>query len=214
MRNEHFAVLTYMGDGGTSASDFHTAMNFAGVYKTPTVFICRNNGWAISLPVSKQTASKTIAIKADAYGFEGIQVDGNDAIAVYEVTRKALEKARSGGGPTFIEALTYRVGPHSTADDPSRYRDKAEVEKMKLRDPLELLRSKITKMGIWNSDMEKQATNEFEAEIALSLERQEKTGPIPVPELYFTDVYEKETPNLLEQKTELIEYLHSEEHKE
>ena len=214
LRKQHFAVLTFMGDGGTSSSDFHTAMNFAGVYRTPTVFICRNNQWAISLPVSMQTASKTIAIKAEAYGFEGIQVDGNDAIAVYEVTKNALEKARRGGGPTFIEALTYRMGPHSTADDPSRYQDKAEVEKMKLRDPLDLLRNKITKMGIWNSEMEKQATKEFEREIASSIERQEKTKPLPVPDLYFTDVYEKETANLIEQKAELAEYLHSEEHSE
>ncbi len=138
-----------------------------------------------------QTASKTIAIKAEAYGFEGIQVDGNDAIAVYEVTKSALEKARSGGGPTFIEALTYRVGPHSTVDDPSRYRDKAEVEKMKLRDPLDMLRNQITKMGIWNSDMEKETTKGFEKDIASSIERQEKANPLPVPELYFIDVYKR-----------------------
>ena len=116
-------VVGYMGDGATSEGDFHVAMNFAGLYELPIVLFCQNNQWAISLPSSKQTASKSIAIKAKSYGFEGVLVDGNDALAVYEVTRKAIEKARSGGGPTFIEALTYRIGAHSTSDDPSRYRD-------------------------------------------------------------------------------------------
>src|SRR5206468_3482321 len=110
-------TLTYFGDGATSEGDFHAAMNFAGVFKTPTIFFCKNNQWAISVPVTRQTASKTLAQKALAYGFDGVRVDGNDLLAVYTVTRAAADKARSGGGPTMIEAVTYRMGPHSSSVD-------------------------------------------------------------------------------------------------
>ncbi len=122
LRQEKVAVIAFFGDGGSSTGAFHVAMNFAGVYRTPNVFFCSNNQYAISLPVSRQTASGSIAVKAAAYGFEGVRVDGNDPLAVYRVTRDALAKARAGGGPTLIESVTYRIGPHSTADDPSRYR--------------------------------------------------------------------------------------------
>ena len=119
-------------------------MNFAGVFRAPIVFICRNNGWAISLPVSRQTASKSIAVKAQAYGFEGMQIDGNDALAVYDATKNALEKARSGDGPTFIEALTYRVGAHSTSDDPQEYRDPKGAAIWAQKDPIAWLRKHLT----------------------------------------------------------------------
>ncbi len=121
------AVLVYFGDGATSESDFHAAMNFAGVWNTPTIFLCANNGYAISVPYSKQTASETIAQKAVAYGFEGVRVDGMDPLAVYQATRVAVDRARAGDGPTLIEAVTYRYGPHATADDPSLYRTEDEV---------------------------------------------------------------------------------------
>ena len=111
-------ALTYFGDGATSEGDFHEAMNFAAVFQAPCVFFCQNNGWAISLPRELQTRSETIAQKAIAYGMPGFQVDGNDLFAVYQMTREAVDRARSGGGPTLIEAVTYRIGPHTTADDP------------------------------------------------------------------------------------------------
>ncbi len=196
------AVLTFFGDGATSASDFHTAMNFAGVYRTPTVFLCRNNGWAISLPVSKQTGSETLAVKASAYGFEGLRVDGNDALAVYYATKKALEKARSGGGPTLIEALTYRVGPHSTADDPTRYRNKAEAKSWTARDPVETMKTFLVSKKLWDESKEQTLSKEIEKLISASLERQESTPLLSPSELIFDDVYSKTLWFLEEQRAQ------------
>src|SRR3989344_1047169 len=151
----HQAVsVTYFGDGGSSKGDFHEGLNIAGVYKLPVVFICQNNQWAISLPREKQTAAKTIAQKAYSYGFEGIQVDGNDIFAVYKATKDALEKARAGKGPTLIECFTYRMADHTTADDASRYRPKEELEKWKSKDPLLRLKLYMEKKGIWTQAYE------------------------------------------------------------
>ncbi|MGZ8473363.1 MAG: thiamine pyrophosphate-dependent dehydrogenase E1 component subunit alpha, partial [Candidatus Deferrimicrobiaceae bacterium] len=152
LRGDKIAVIAYFGDGGTSTGDFHAAMNFAGVYGTPTVFFCSNNQYAISLPVSRQTASGSIAGKAAAYGFEGVRVDGNDLLAVYGVTRDALEKARAGGGPTLIEALTYRMGPHSTSDDPSRYRTEEECDAWREKDPFRRVNRHLARLGILDDE--------------------------------------------------------------
>ncbi len=151
LRGEDSVSVTYFGDGATSEVDFHSGMNFAGVWKTPTVFICANNLYAISVPYEKQTASATIAQKANAYGFEGIRVDGMDPIAVYMATRLAAHRAREGKGPTLIEAMTYRYGPHATADDPTLYRSNEEVEEWKTRDPIERLRLFLEERGEWDS---------------------------------------------------------------
>ena len=129
LRGDGAVAMTFFGDGATSEGDFHEAMNFAGVFATPTVFVCQNNGWAISMPRERQTASETIAQKAEAYGVTGAMVDGNDLLAVYDVARRAVEQARAGGGPTLIEALTYRIGPHTTTDDDKRYRTEDTVER-------------------------------------------------------------------------------------
>lgn len=129
MRGESTAAIAYFGDGATSEGDFHEGLNFAAVFKIPVVFFCQNNGYAISVPISRQTASRTIAQKAFAYDIEGIRVDGNDVFAVYHATMKALEKARQGNGPTLIEAVTYRYGAHTTADDPQKYRNQDEDSK-------------------------------------------------------------------------------------
>src|SRR5207237_9897126 len=126
LRREPHAVLVFFGDGATSTADFHSAMNFAGVFRTPTVFLCNNNQWAISVPVAKQTAASTLAQKAPAYGFDGVRVDGMDALVVYRATRGAAARAREGHGPTMSAAVTYRLGPHSASDDPARYLDEAE----------------------------------------------------------------------------------------
>lgn len=147
-RREDGVVLVFLGDGATSHGDFHEAINFAGVFQVPLVFCCANNGWAISVPVSRQTRAPTLARKALAYGIPGIQVDGNDLLAVYAVTRDAVERARAGGGPTFIECLTYRLGPHSTADDPSRYRSTDEVRRWEAIEPLRRLRRYLTERGL------------------------------------------------------------------
>ena len=130
-----------MGDGATSEGDFHVSLNMAALQKLPVVFFCQNNQWAISLPSSLQTASETIAIKGRAYGMPSIRVDGNDVLAVYEATRAAVERARRGEGPTLIEALTYRLGAHSTSDDPSKYRDESITEEWKTRCPIARFRS-------------------------------------------------------------------------
>src|SRR5205823_2159802 len=123
VKKDPVVVLGYLGDGATSESDFHVALNFAGVLKVPVVFVCQNNQWGISTPVAAQSAAPTLAVKAQAYGLPGVRVDGNDVFAVYAATKRAVDRARAGDGPTLIEALTYRVGPHTTSDDPSRYRD-------------------------------------------------------------------------------------------
>ena len=137
LKADNRVALTYFGDGATSEGDFHEAMNFAAVFDVPCIFFCQNNGWAISLPREEQTRSETIAQKAIAYGMPGVQIDGNDLLGVYATTREAVARARAGGGPTLIEAVTYRVGPHTTADDPGRYRDPAVTEEWRQRDPLE-----------------------------------------------------------------------------
>ena len=143
-------VMTFFGDGATSEGDFHEGLNFAAVYQTPTVFICQNNQWAISIPVSRQTHSETIAQKAIGYGMPGLQVDGNDILAVYSAAKEATERARSGGGPTFIECVTYRVMMHTTADDPSRYRTEEEVESWRKRDPLPRFQNYLFSKGTLN----------------------------------------------------------------
>src|SRR5262249_49666770 len=129
-------MVGYIGDGGTSSSDFHAALNFAAVKQAPVVFFCQNNQWAISVPIEAQTVSTSIAVKAVAYGMPGVRVDGNDVLAVIAATHEAVERARAGGGPTFIESLTFRMGGHSSSDDPTRYRDAGLVETWEKRDPL------------------------------------------------------------------------------
>ena len=163
-------ALTMFGDGATSEGDFHEAMNFAGVYRIPVVFLCQNNGWAISMPRSHQTASETIAQKAVAYGFPGVVVDGNDVLAVEEVVTEAVARARGGDGPTLIEALTYRIHGHTTADDHGRYREEEEVTSWRERDPLERVRLWLDKQGAWDEGwqaaLEDRASNRIEAAVA------------------------------------------------
>lgn len=157
IKGHKIATVAYFGDGGSSKGDFHESLNIAGVYKLPVIFICQNNQWAISVPRERQTAAKTIAQKAYSYGFEGIQVDGNDVFAVYKATKDALAKARAGGGPTLIECFTYRMGDHTTADDASRYRPKEDVEKWKAKDPLLRLKLYMEKKGLWTQQYEDEA---------------------------------------------------------
>ncbi len=205
IQKQNIAVVVYLGDGATSEGDFHEGMNFAGVFKTPTVFICENNQYAISLPREKQTASKTLAQKALAYGFEGIQVDGNDVLAVYSATKAALEKARAGGGPTLIECYTYRLGAHTTSDDPTRYRENKEVEEWRKKDPIKRLRIYLEKKGIWSQSYEDNLVKEITDEIEKAVDEAEAYKP-EVANM-FRYVYEKMPPHLEEQMEELLTFI-------
>lgn len=204
LRGEKIVSIVYFGDGATSKADFHEAMNFAGVFKTPTIFFCQNNQYAISVPRSLQTASKTIAQKAIAYGFGGIQVDGNDLFAVFAATKEAAETARSGGGPTLIEGVTFRFGPHTTADDPTKYRTEKEIEPWRPLDPLVRLRLYLKEKGLWNEGIEQRLTEEAQKEIDQAVKDAEA---VSVPELedIFKYVFAEMTPQLKEQ----MEYLKS-----
>ncbi len=149
IKGDKTVVMAGLGDGATSTPDFHVAMNFAGVFWAPVVFVCNNNQWAISVPITTQTRAETLAIKAAAYGFPGLRVDGNDILAVVAVVREAVEHARAGGGPTFIECVTYRMGPHSSSDDPTRYRSAAETEAWRAKDPIPRFRNYLAGEEIW-----------------------------------------------------------------
>ncbi|MFO0739207.1 MAG: thiamine pyrophosphate-dependent dehydrogenase E1 component subunit alpha [Labilithrix sp.] len=193
----------FSGDGATSQPDFHAALTFAAKLKTPSVIIVQNNHWSISVPTEKQTASKTIAVKARAYGIPGVRVDGNDLLAVYKVVRDAADRARSGGGPTLIEALTYRIGAHSTSDDPSRYRTDAEVESWKRKDPVDRLSKHLRAIGAVDDAWEAALEEKLTAEIAACVNEVEKLPPPPRSSL-FDDVYSEPTWNLREQRELLM----------
>jgi pyruvate dehydrogenase E1 component alpha subunit len=204
LKGDKVVALVFFGDGATSKGDFHEAMNIAGVFKAPTIFFCQNNQYAISVPRSLQTASKTIAQKAIAYGFNGIQVDGNDLFAVMRATQEAVEKARSGGGPTLIEGVTFRFGPHTTADDPTKYRTEKEIEPWKPLDPMIRLRLYLKEKGLWNEEIEKQINEEGQKEIDQAVKDAEAV-PAPDVKEIFEYVFAEMTPPLKEQ----LEYLKS-----
>ena len=183
LRGTDIIALTSFGDGATSEGDFHEAMNFAAVYQTPTVFFCQNNGYAISYPRSEQTKSESIAGKADAYGMPGLQVDGNDVLAVLQAVREAAALARSGGGPSLIEAVTYRMGPHTTADDPTRYRDDDEPSLWDDRDPIVRVRRLLEHQGEWTQEWHESLEREASATIEAAVEWAEA-----IPEPTFEDM--------------------------
>ena len=164
-------MLTFFGDGATSEGDCLEAMNFAGAFKAPCVFICQNNQWAISLPVSQQTAAETIAQKAIAFGFEGIRVDGNDVFAVYKAVNEAIANAKAGKGPTLIEMLTYRMGDHTTSDEAKRYRKIAEVKKWAKKDPISRLEKYMTKKKMFNESYKKKVLADAEKRIDLAVQK-------------------------------------------
>jgi 2-oxoisovalerate dehydrogenase E1 component alpha subunit len=177
LRGSSRIALTYFGDGATSEGDFHEAMNFAGTFHVGCVFVCENNGWAISMPRQEQTASDTIAQKAIAYGMPGVFVDGNDVFAVYAATHEAVERARGGGGPTLIEALTYRMGPHSSADDPGRYRSGDTVQEWRRRDPIDRLRQYLAARDRWSADWQAEIEREVSEEVERAVAAAEALPP-------------------------------------
>ncbi|WP_433592966.1 pyruvate dehydrogenase (acetyl-transferring) E1 component subunit alpha [Nocardia sp. CA-145437] len=205
LEGAEIATIAYFGDGATSQGDIAEALGFAATWSAPVVFFCQNNHWAISAPVRVQSATP-IANRALGYGIPGVQVDGNDALAVLAVTRQALRHARAGGGPSFVEAITYRMGPHTTADDPTRYRTAAELELWQRRDPIDRMRRLLEREDLWDSDFE--ATVAARADdIAARLRTATLTMPDPDPDQLFDHVYA--TPHRLieEERREYAAYL-------
>jgi pyruvate dehydrogenase E1 component alpha subunit len=186
IKREDLVTGVYFGDGATSSNDFHAGMNFAGVYKAPTVFLLRNNGWAISVPASQQTASKTYADKGAAYGVRALRCDGNDALAVYAVVQDAVRHAAQGGGPSLVELVTYRAGPHSTSDDPSVYRKADDAELA--RDPLLRMKKYLDGRGLWSEAQERELTEEVQRELRACIEAAEHK-PAPAIASMFEGVY-------------------------
>jgi pyruvate dehydrogenase E1 component alpha subunit len=178
-RDDDCVVVVHFGDGATSEGDFHEAMNFAGVFDLPVVFVCNNNGWAISVPRERQTASDTIAQKAAAYGFEGVQVDGMDPLATYAVTREAVDRARRGDGPTLIEAVQYRFGAHTTADDPSAYRDPEELREWEERDPIPRFETFCRAQGILDDAAVERIETSVDDRLADLVDEAERYEPDP-----------------------------------
>lgn len=199
-------ALTYIGDGGTSEGEFHEGLNMAAVFNAPAVFIIQNNHWAISVPRHKQTRVETLAQKAIAYGIPGIQVDGNDVLAVYAATKEAVERARQGGGPTLIELVTYRLGPHTTSDDPTIYRDDKEVEEWSAKDPLIRFKKYLLQKGIWSEAQEEALQQELLDYINESFKKVEATGPYALEDV-FNYTYADMPPHLRAQYEEYKKYL-------
>jgi pyruvate dehydrogenase E1 component alpha subunit len=197
-RRSPIATVTYFGDGATSSNDFHAGLNFAGVFRAPTIFLCQNNEWAISLPRERQTKSATLAMKAEAYGFPGVVVDGNDLRAVYSAVRSARARAVAGDGPTLIEAQVYRFGPHSSSDDPHRYRNDAEVAAARQRDPLHRLKAELAAAGLWDDAADAKLWDEARAAISAAVHQAEQTPPME-PLSIFDDVFARRSPRLEEQ---------------
>ena len=192
-------AVGYLGDGATSAADFHAAMNFAGVWKAPVVFVCQNNQWAISVPVEAQTAVRRSSRKADGYGMPGVRVDGNDVLAVYRAVKEAADRARRGDGPTFIECVTYRMGGHSSSDDPSRYRDETVVEGWRKKDPVLRFRRYLEGRGLWDDAKEEAAAARWNDVIGTAIKEAEAM-PAPSASSMFDGVYHDLPWNLREQR--------------
>jgi pyruvate dehydrogenase E1 component alpha subunit len=192
-------VLTYFGDGATSEGDFHEACNLAGVRGAPVVLVCQNNGWAISTPWSIQSASETIAVRAEGYGMPGVLVDGNDVLAVYEVTRQARARALAGEGPTLVEALTTRLGAHTTADDPTRYVTPEQMESARALDPIARFQAWLRATDRWDDEAEALAVKWCDGEIDRAVEEFDAT-PRPRLGAFFDDVYAQEPARLRRQR--------------
>ena len=204
-RGDDAVVMAFCGDGATSEGDFSEALNFAGVWQTPVIFICQNNGWAISLPRARQTLTKTLAQKALAYGLPGIQVDGNDVLAVYSAAQEAVERARNGNGPTLIECVTYRLSVHTTADDPTRYRPEEEVAAWEQREPLLRFQQYLRAKGLLADADIDTLEHEIEAELRAAVQRAEeqKEKLAGAALSLFDHMYADMPPYVQEQRQEL-----------
>lgn len=203
LKGDKVVTLSYFGEGATSSNEFHMAMNFAGVWKAPTILFCRNNHWAISLPFEKQTGSESVAIKGLAYGVESVRVDGNDLFAVYAVTKHAVDRARGGGGATLIEAVTYRLGGHSTSDDPRVYRRDEEVAPWTKKDPIDRLKKFLVKRGWLDDAADRKLRDDATEEVAAAVAKAEAL-PAPSIESMFEDVYAEIPETLKRQREECL----------
>lgn len=203
LRGEKRAAVAIFGDGATSKGDVYEAMNLAGVWMLPVVFVVNNNQWAISVSRNAQTAAETLAQKAIAAGFQGLQVDGNDIVAVRQATAEALGKARAGGGPTLIEALTYRLGDHTTADDSSRYRDDEEVGRHWKEEPIARTRTFLTEVHGWTREEEEALIEGRAAEVDAAMEEYLAAAP-EGPEAVFDWLYEELPTAYLRQRAEML----------
>ncbi|MCP5025572.1 MAG: pyruvate dehydrogenase (acetyl-transferring) E1 component subunit alpha [Actinomycetia bacterium] len=193
-------ALTFFGDGSASEGDFYEAGNLAGVQQVPVIFLCVNNQWAISTPMSRQTAAESIAAKAEAFGFPGISVDGTDPVAVYEAVSAARSRAVRGEGPSLIEAVTYRLGPHTTADDPTRYIPEAELAQA--RDPVTTFRQRLTDLGLWGDDLQARAEQEADERMDRLVTAGEALTV--APDQFFENVYAQTTPRMERQRAALL----------
>ena len=199
---EDSVTVVFMGDGATSEGDAHEALNLASVFNAPCVFFVQNNQWAISVPLEKQMAAPSLAHRAIGYGMPGLRVDGNDVLACYAVMEEAATRARAGGGPTFIEAVTYRMGPHTTSDDPTRYRDDDEVEHWRTRDPIDRFRAHLQRIGVWTDRVEQRVAHRSQRMRAELRESVINEPDVDVAEVFDT-VYHRITPDLARQRDEL-----------
>jgi 2-oxoisovalerate dehydrogenase E1 component alpha subunit len=206
IQGDDVVTMASFGDGSTSEGEFHSGMNFAGAWETPTVFLCQNNGYAISVPVEKQTASETFAQKAEAYGFEGVRVDGNDILAVYDAAREAVEKAREGGGPTLVEAVTFRMGPHSSSDDPDKYVPEEMFDEWADKDPLDRFEEYLRKRGVLDEEDVERIQKEIDDEWEAAVDAAEEAGP-PDHEDIFDEVYADMPWHVQEQYDELQRFV-------
>lgn len=209
LKGDDVVALAMVGDGGTSEGDFHEALNFAAVWQAPVVFLVQNNGFAISVPLAKQTAAPSLAHKAVGYGMPGRLVDGNDAVAMYDVLSDAVCHARAGGGPTLVEAVTYRVEAHTNADDDKRYRADSEVAAWREHDPIVLLEQELTARGLLDEDGIRAARDDAEA-LAADLRARMNQDPVLDPMDLFAQVYAEPTPQLREQRAQLRAELQAE----
>ena len=205
-KGEPIVTVPFFGDGTTSSNDFHSGLNFAGVYQAPTIFFCQNNQWAISLPRSRQTRSETLAEKGGAYGIPGVVVDGMDVHAVYHAVREARARALRGEGPTLIEAQVYRFGPHTTSDDPKRYRSDADVESWKARDAVARLQRELIETGALTVESDRALWDSIREEIARAVKEAEATPPIDPPSM-FDDVFAQVPRQLDEERRGFEEML-------
>ncbi len=203
IKNTDDVAMTFFGEGTSSTGEFHVALTFAGVTKAPVVFVCRNNGWAISVPQKKQNAAESFAAKAVGYGMPGIRVDGNDILAVIQVAQEAVDRARKGEGPTLIEAVTYRREGHSSSDDPSVYRSASEPEEWAKKDPIKRMRGYMKERGIYTEELEAEISERHNQAITDAYERAKTLGA-PHIDTLFEDVYEETPWHLEEQRAYLM----------
>ncbi|MBN1655457.1 MAG: thiamine pyrophosphate-dependent dehydrogenase E1 component subunit alpha [Deltaproteobacteria bacterium] len=201
IRKEDVVTAVYFGDGATSAADFHSGMNFAGVFKTPTVFLLRNNGWAISIPASRQSACRRLVDKALGYGVPALCCDGNDALATYATVQRAVSSAAEGKGPMLVELQTYRLGAHTTSDDPTRYRNESEVERERKYDPIRRLRLYLENLEVWSQQEDEKLIEKIHAELQAAIARAEN-APRPAVASIFEKVYRDQPAHLREQQAE------------